>query len=546
MKNKASAKGSYLEKSPTYIQGLDEILLGGLPSGRTTILEGEAGSGKTVLALEFLYRGALAGEPGIWVGFEEPANQLRSNASSLGWDLPALERESRFFIFEPNIDTNAVISGDFSLKGLLAAIAGKNREIGAKRIVIDALEVGLRLFDEPRQIRAEMHVLNDWFRENRLTAILTVRPPKRIEARIFEDFFESMGDCVIFLDTRMRENISTRRLRVVKYRGSDFGHNEYPYIISNNGLFVAPISSVGLRHKPLGETMSTGIERLDTILGGGYRRSSCILIAGEAGIGKTTLVSTFVKEACKRGENVLYIGFEESQDALVGNVMSSGIDLLPCLQTGRLEFLTRFPESMGAEEHYLQAKMRIDAFKPRHVVVDAISACERMGGKLASFDYLMRLLNYCKDLGLTIFLTNQINTTKNQLEISGNEISSMVDTAILLYYQDEPGERNRILQVLKSRGIGHSNQAREFLITNNGFIIRDVYTGAGKVLTGTARQLQEEADMTAARRLEYEIRTKQLELEQLRLIKKQQNNGIIQRSKMREEKKSSNRSKKEV
>jgi len=546
MKNKASAKGSYLEKSPTYIQGLDEILLGGLPSGRTTILEGEAGSGKTVLALEFLYRGALAGEPGIWVGFEEPANQLRSNASSLGWDLPALERESRFFIFEPNIDTNAVISGDFSLKGLLAAIAGKNREIGAKRIVIDALEVGLRLFDEPRQIRAEMHVLNDWFRENRLTAILTVRPPKRIEARIFEDFFESMGDCVIFLDTRMRENISTRRLRVVKYRGSDFGHNEYPYIISNNGLFVAPISSVGLRHKPLGETMSTGIERLDTILGGGYRRSSCILIAGEAGIGKTTLVSTFVKEACKRGENVLYIGFEESQDALVGNVMSSGIDLLPCLQTGRLEFLTRFPEAMGAEEHYLQAKMRIDAFKPRHVVVDAISACERMGGKLASFDYLMRLLNYCKDLGLTIFLTNQINTTKNQLEISGNEISSMVDTAILLYYQDEPGERNRILQVLKSRGIGHSNQAREFLITNNGFIIRDVYTGAGKVLTGTARQLQEEADMTAARRLEYEIRTKQLELEQLRLIKKQQNNGIIQRSKMREEKKSSNRSKKEV
>jgi len=546
MKNKASAKGSYLEKSPTYIQGLDEILLGGLPSGRTTILEGEAGSGKTVLALEFLYRGALAGEPGIWGGFEEPANQLRSNASSLGWDLPALERESRFFIFEPNIDTNAVISGDFSLKGLLAAIAGKNREIGAKRIVIDALEVGLRLFDEPRQIRAEMHVLNDWFRENRLTAILTVRPPKRIEARIFEDFFESMGDCVIFLDTRMRENISTRRLRVVKYRGSDFGHNEYPYIISNNGLFVAPISSVGLRHKPLGETMSTGIERLDTILGGGYRRSSCILIAGEAGIGKTTLVSTFVKEACKRGENVRYIGFEESQDALVGNVMSSGIDLLPCLQTGRLEFLTRFPESMGAEEHYLQAKMRIDAFKPRHVVVDAISACERMGGKLASFDYLMRLLNYCKDLGLTIFLTNQINTTKNQLEISGNEISSMVDTAILLYYQDEPGERNRILQVLKSRGIGHSNQAREFLITNNGFIIRDVYTGAGKVLTGTARQLQEEADMTAARRLEYEIRTKQLELEQLRLIKKQQNNGIIQRSKMREEKKSSNRSKKEV
>jgi len=525
-----------LEKAPTHIRGLDEILLGGLPRGRTTVLIGEAGSGKTVLGLEFLYRGALAGEPGIWVGFEEPAAQLRQDAAGMGWDLPAQERENRLFLFEGRLDADAVISGEFSLKGLLAAIAGKSHEMGARRVVIDALEVALRLFDEPRQVRAEMHALNDWLHAQQLTAIMTVRPPRRMEARFFKDFFESMGDCVILMDTRVQNNISTRRLRVVKYRGSAFGRNEYPYVITGSGFFVAPISSVGLRHKPLGAKMSTGIEPLDAILDGGYRRASCVLLAGRPGTGKTTLTCTFVRAACARGEKTLYISFEESQDALVGNVLSAGIDLTPCLEAGRLEFLTSFPEAMGVEEHYLRALTRIEAFHPDHVVVDAISACERMGGKQAAFDYMMRLLNACKERGITIFLINQTAGRSDQLEISGNGISSMVDTAILLTYQEEPGETNRLLQVLKSRGSRHSNQQREYAITDEGIVIRDVYVGGGRVLTGTARQVQEQADRAEAQRLAFEIEAAELELKRLRTAQQQMLEGVAQRAALRDPK----------
>lgn len=528
-----------LAKAPTYIQGLDEILLGGLPRGRTTILIGEAGSGKTVMGLEFLYRGALAGEPGLWIGFEEPADQLRQNAASLGWDLLSLEQENRLFLLEGGLSANVVIGGGFSLKGLLAIIAGKRQEMSAQRIVIDALEVSLRLFDEPRQVRAEMHILNDWLREQQLTTIMTVRPPRRMEARYFEDFFESMGDCVITMDTRAQANIRTRRLRVVKYRGSGFGRNEYPYIITDNGIFVAPISTIGLRHKSLGEKMSTGIEQLDAILDGGYRRASCVLFAGEPGTGKTTLTCTFVQAACARGEKTLYISFEESQDALVGNVLNAGIDLTPCLEAGRLEFMTSFPEAMGAEEHYLRALMRIEAFCPAHVAVDAVSACERMGGQQVAFDYLMRLLNVCKERGITIFLINQTAGLADRLEISGNEISSMVDMAILLTYQEEPGETNRLLRVLKSRGSRHSNQQREYAITDSGIVIRDVYVGGGRVLTGIARQVQEEADRAEAQRLTFEIEATELELKRLRLIQQQTIEGMAQRAALRERRSSS-------
>ncbi len=522
-----------LEKAPTFIQGLDEILKGGFPRGRTTVVSGEAGSGKTILGLEFLYRGALAGEPGIWVGFEEPAEQLHQNAATLGWDLRALEQKGQLFLFEARLDPNMIVSGQFDLRGLLAAISGKSREIGARRIVIDALEVALRLFDEPRKVRSEMHVLNDWLREQGLTAIMTIRPARREEARFYEDFFESMGDCFILLDARVQNNISTRRLRVVKYRGSDFGRNEYPYVITESGFSAVPITSVGLRHKPLGAKMTTGIETLDEILKGGYRRASCVLFTGEPGTGKTTLACTFVRSACSRGEKVLYISFEESQDALINNIISSGIKLTPYLKTRQLEFLTCFPEAMGAEEHFVNAMTRIEAFAPQHVVVDAISACERMGGKQTAFDYLMRLLNACKERGITIFLVNQTSGRSDQMEISGNGISSMVDTAIFLSYQEEPGETNRLFQVLKSRGSSHSNQKREYKITDQGIVIMDVYVGGGRVLTGTARQIQEESDRAESDRLAYEIEAKELELKRLRSIQKQIQNGMDKRAALR-------------
>jgi len=522
-----------LEKAPTHIPGLDEILEGGLPRGRTTVVNGAAGSGKTIMGLEFLYRGALAGEPGIFVGFEEPVEQLRQNAATLGWDLSALEQDNRLYLLEARVKTDILVSGDFSLRGLLASVIGKSREMGAKRVVIDALEVALRLFDTPRQVRNEMHTLNDWLRSSSLTTIMTIRPPTGEAGSTFEEFFDSMGDCVIRMEARVVDNIATRRLRVVKYRGSAFGRNEYPYVITEAGLHTAPISTVGLQHKPLGERMPTGCKRLDDILEGGYRRASCILFAGLPGTGKILLASTFTNAACSRGEKVLYISFEESDDALTGNMANAGVALGPHVDNGRLMFLSTMPEAMGVEEHLIRAMVRMDAFNPRHVVIDAISACERMSGRLGAFDYLMRILNACKEQGITILLINQISGSQQYMEISGNGISSMIDTVIFLTYVEGLGETNRMIQVLKSRGSAHSNQKREYIITDDGIRIMDVYLGEGDVLTGTARQIQEARDAAEADRVAFEIQSKELELQRLRSIQRAAENGIWNRGDMR-------------
>jgi circadian clock protein KaiC len=506
------------------------ILEGGLPRGRTTVVNGASGSGKTLLGLEFLYRGALHGEPGIFIGFEEPPEQIRQNAATLGWDLPALEKQNRLFILDARLTPDVLRTGNFSLKGLLAIAAGKSRAMGARRIVIDALEVALRLFDTPRQIRNELHALNNWLRDSGLTAILTIRPPSRSGVSPSEDFFESMADCLLVLDARVTEQISTRRLRVIKYRGSGFGRNEYPYVISPTGLRMVPISTVRLRHKPLGEKISTGNARLDEILDGGYRRAACILLAGLPGAGKTTLAATFVAAACAPGERVLYIGFEESEAALIHNVTSTGIALQPHVEAGRLAFLTQFPEALGAEEHFMAALDRIEAFSPQHVVVDAISACYRMGGQRAAFEYLMRLLNLCKERGITVLLLNQLAASTSFAEISGNEISSMVDTVVFLNYQFSLGETNRVFQILKSRGSRHSNQKREYRITDHGFVVEDVYLGEGDVLTGAARQRQEERDRLETQRLAFEIQMKELELQRLRLVQEQMLQARAQRA----------------
>jgi len=506
-----------LEKTPTYVCGLDDILEGGLPRGRTTVLNGAAGSGKTLLGLEFLYRGALHGEPGIFVGFEEPTAQLRQDAATLGWDLAALEKQKRFFLLDARPKPETLSSGRFSLNGLLAIAAGQSHAMGARRIVIDALEVALRLFDTPQQVRNELHALNNWVRESGLTAVLTVRPPARGGVSLFEDFFESMGDCIIVLDARVTEQISTRRLRVVKYRGSSFGRNEYPYVISRTGVRLAAITSVGLRHRPLGERISSGNARLDEILGGGYRRGACILLAGLPGVGKTTLAATFLANACGRNERVLYIGFEESEAAMIHNVSSTGIALQPHIESGRLVFLTNYPEALGAEEHFMAALDRIGALAPQHVVVDAISACYRMGGRQAAFEYLMRLLNVCKERAITIMLLNQLSRTAEFTEISGNEISSMVDTVILLNYRLSQGGTNRTLQVLKSRGSGHSNQAYKFSITDDGFEVEDVYLGEINLPTGIASPPQEHTGQFEAWPLASETKAKERESKRMRL-----------------------------
>jgi len=529
-----------IDKVKTFIEGLDEIIQGGLPHNRTTVINGQAGSGKTIFGLEFLYRGALNGEPGIFVGFEENATNIRENAGTLGFDFLELEKQNKFSIIEGHIAPETLFSGDFSLKGLLAIISGKSKEMGAKRIVIDAFDVVLRLFDGPREVRNEMHLLNNWLRDSCLTVVMTFRPSKTLISP-YEDFFDSLSDCIINLDARVVNQITTRRIRIVKYRGSGFGRNEYPYVITSSGIHVAPISSVGLRHKELGEHISTGNQDLDTLLGGGFRRASCILIAGTPGVGKTILASTFTNTTCSKGEKVLYVGFEESQQAMIGNVKSAGIELEKFTTDKTLSFLSHFPEEMGAEEHFILLKSKILEFNPQHVVIDAISATERMGGKQASYEYLMRVLNLSKTLGITILFINQLSGITDLVEISGNDISSMIDTVVFLNYVEFSGETNRVIHILKSRGSKHSNQKREYIITDDGIQFMDVYVGANQVLTGSARQIQEAKDAATVKLLEFQIREKELELERLKLVKEQNKTDLEIRARERGESYDSNR-----
>jgi len=505
-----------LQKVRTHIQGLDEILEGGLPARRTALIVGASGTGKSVLGLEFLYRGALNGEPGIFIGFEESAEAIRKNAATLGWDLASLERKNKLFLMEARVSPDTVISGKFSLKGLLAIIDGKRKELRAKRIVIDAIEVLLRLFDDPGRMRSELHTLNDWLGEQGMTAILTVKPGRGASPSIYEEFLDSMADSVIALDQRVTNRVTTRSLRVVKCRGSSYGRNEYPFVITEDGIVVVPITTVGLMHKPFGKKVSTGNSRLDSILGGGYPRGSCVLFVGEQGTGKTLFVSIFVESVCSRGEKVLYVSFEESEEMMIHNLLSAGVDLRPARNSGRLDFITAYPESMGPEEHLIKMLNRIDAFHPDHVVVDAISACERMGGRQAAFDYLMRAINACKARGITILLTNQSRGRKDFTEISGNGISSLVDTVIRLEYVRLVGETNRILEVMKTRGSAHSTQKHEYVISDTGIDILDVYAGEGGLLTGTARLEQEVKEAIKARQREMEIKMKEREIKHLK------------------------------
>ncbi len=343
-----------IPKVPTNIAGLDEILEGGLPQGRTTVVSGGPGSGKTVLGLEFLCRGAMAGEPGVFITFEERADAIRLNAQAMGWDLASLEKAGKMAIIEARLPGEEIVAGDFDIQGMLAIAGGHIKRIGAQRIVMDALDVLLRIYDDSKREHNELSRLHDWLTDQGLTSVLSVKTHRDNSRESQYEFLDFMADCVIQLDHRVVGQVATRRLRVIKYRGSGFGTNEYPYVFGEHGIVLFPLTTTELTHQPLGPKVSTGLDGLDLMLDGGFRRASCILISGNSGTGKTTLASTLARAACLRGERVLYLNFEESKEAMISGMLRAypitEHKLTPCVEEVEMDVVC----SLHGGEHALR------------------------------------------------------------------------------------------------------------------------------------------------------------------------------------------------
>jgi len=465
-----------IRKLKTHIQGLDKILHGGFPEGKTILVSGGPGTGKSVLGLEFIYRGAMSGHPGIFLSFEEAGEDIRQNALTFGWDLAALEQAGSFFLMEGQVGPDILRSGDFNLKGLLAIIDGKAKEMGARRIAIDAMDILMRFFDDLKRQQNEIFSLSHWLKDRKITSLLTTKSAT-VKGSYEYNYLDFMVDCVIYLDQRVRDQVNTKRLQVLKYRGSGYDTNEYPFLIRDHGMIFNSISDIDLRYDASSSRISSGSRFLDEISGGGYRKGTCILITGATGTGKTSLASTFTHSACEKGQKVLYINYEESRDSMVSDMLNIGIDLRPALQESCLRVLTVMPESMGIEEHLYHKIEAIRSFQPAHLVIDAISAGKRIGGEKASFDFLMRLIYLCRKRGITVVLTNQAKDALNYNSVSGIGLSSLIDTIITLHYKDIGNETIRMLQVKKSRGTKHSNKYHNYFITDNGIQFDTVKIG---------------------------------------------------------------------
>jgi circadian clock protein KaiC len=503
-----------LPKAATGIQGLDEITGGGLPSGRPTLVSGGAGSGKTMFALEFLVRGATEfNEPGVFMSFEETIPDLIQNAASLGFRLDRLVAEKKLFLDHVHISRNEIAeTGEYDLDGLFIRIADAVQRVGAKRIVLDTLEVLFGELPNPAILRAEIRRLFGWLKAKGLTTVITAERdrPDMLTRHGIEEF---VSDCVILLDHRIREEISTRRLRIIKYRGSTHGTNEYPFLIDRHGMSVLPISSLGLDHEAPAARISTGIERLDGMMGGkGFFRGSSILISGTSGAGKTSVAAHFVDAACGRGERCLYFAFEESPRQIVRNMRSIGIDLEPWISKGLLQFQAARPTYGGIEQHLLVTHNCVSSFKPSVVVVDPITNLLMVStlGEVRSM--LTRMVDFLKTQQITAIFTS-LTAGSGTLEANEADVSSLMDSWLLLKTIEVGGEMNRALYMLKSRGMAHSNQIREFLLTNDGLRLLDVYLGSEGVLTGAARVSQEGREKAAgtSRRQQQETRGRELE-----------------------------------
>ncbi|MCG5500263.1 circadian clock protein KaiC [Ectothiorhodospira lacustris] len=507
------------EKAPTGISGFDQITGGGLPRGRTTLLLGGPGSGKTVFALEFLVHGARSlEEPGIFVAFEERSTRILANAHSFGWNLPELQRERLSFVDAQPVP-DLVQSGSFDLNGMLAALQAMIESTGARRIVFDALDIVLALLPDPAARRAETYRLHGWLLAHELTAVIT--------AKAFGDdvflmgqesfgFMQFMVDCAVILNHKVVLGVSQRNLRVQKYRGTNFDENELPFLIGKDGFEVSvahPLERGSLTVSK--ERVSSGLERLDTMLGGGYYRGVCALITGSPGTAKTTLVGLFAQAACQRGERTLFVSFSSDPNEVIRDLASVGIRLARYVKNGHLRMVSARAISGSAELYLAHIMSLAKEHKARCLVIDPVSTWSSQSGThLSAHRISERLINWSKVEGITLLCSCLVDERTVPSEDSTfRQISTLADTWIHLSYLVQSGERNRALSIIKSRGTAHSNQVRELILSNKGVTLADTYSAGGEVLMGTLRWQKEGAERAAAETAEVARKVKRVRLD---------------------------------
>ncbi|NCC23386.1 MAG: circadian clock protein KaiC [Alphaproteobacteria bacterium] len=511
-----------IAKCRTGIRGLDEITGGGLPRGRPTLIGGAAGCGKTLLAMEFIVRGARElDEPGVFMAFEESEEELIANVESLGFALGTLVEENRILLDSVRIERGEIEeTGEYDLEGLFVRLGSAIAEVGAKRVALDGIDALFAALPSEAIVRAELRRLFRWLKDQGVTAVITGEQGEKTLTR--HGLEEYVSDCVIFLDHRMSNQVATRRLRIVKYRGSRHGTNEYPTLIDEAGFSVLPISSLSLSHRVSRERVSTGIPRLDAMLGGrGYYKGSSVLVSGTSGAGKSSIATAFADGICRQGERCLLWSSEESPDQILRNMASIGFDLQPHIDRGLLVCHAVRPTLYGLENHLVGLHRLVESIRPAAVVLDPITGFAAVGDTAEVKTMLTRIIDFLKGAGITALFTSLTQGAEpTQLERTDEGVSSLIDTWLLLQMVQSAGERNRLLYVLKSRGMAHSSQVREFMLDNEGIHLSDVYTGAGEILTGAARVAQEtrdQADNLAARKA-HEREQRALELKRRDLM----------------------------
>jgi len=488
-------------KAPTGITGLDEITRGGLPHGRTTLLVGGAGSGKTILALQFLVHGAQkCGEPGIFVAFEETPARIIANAEGFGWKLSALTKKKLYFV-DAQPKSDIIQSGTFDLSGMLAALEAQTREMKARRIVFDALDIVLALLPDPSARRREIYRLHTWLLSRELTGLVTLKAESGtgdVAQQPFS-FMQFMVDCAVTLNHRVVLGVSQRNLRVLKFRGSSFDENESPFLIGKSGFEVAVARTLGrVDAKVTHERVSSGVKRLDTMLGGGYYRGASVLITGFPGTAKTTLSGAFAEASCRRGDRTMFVSFDSDSNEVIRNLASVGIRLGRYVKEGGLRMISARTITGSAETYLVRIKTLAEEHKARCLVIDPVSTLSKTGNELTAHSVAERLIDWSKAVGITLVCTSLLDEMSSQQEGgSPLQISTLADTWIHLNYVVQAGERNRGMSIIKSRGTAHSNQVRELVLSSAGVNVTDTYTAGGEVLMGTLRWEKESAERTA-------------------------------------------------